>query len=93
MTKVTIEMNKEDEQLLSNLLWLSYQQPVIKVAKYYNRRMGRFGDICSDIQNFLYENFGYAVTEEKKCKLTGKNFEDWKKQMEIIRKTMEQQND
>ena len=75
--ELTIKMTKENLALFHNLLWLSYQTPVIKKSNYFDKKTGECGNICCDIQNFIYENIGWAVTTEKNCKLTGKNKEDW----------------
>lgn len=81
--KITIELTEENVSFFLNLLWLSYQKPVIKIANYIKRssldqNQAEFGNTASDIQNFIYENVGFAVTNEEDCKLTGKNLEEWK---------------
>lgn len=83
--KITIELTKENISFFLNLLWLSHQKPVIKIANYIkqsslNQKQAEFGNTASDIQNFIYENLGFAVSREEDCMLTGKNLEKWREQ-------------
>ena len=49
--------NEEIKVLFNNILWLSNQPVVIKKGNYFNKKTGDLGNICSEIQNFIYENF------------------------------------
>lgn len=79
--KIEIPLNDEVKHVFHQLLWLTYQKPVIKKANYIDIKTGECGNSCSDIQNFIYEYIGWCVTNEKNCLLTGKYKDDWCKLM------------
>ena len=84
-TEIIIPVNDDTKLFFHNLLWLSYQKPVIRKGNYFNRETMEDGNICSDIQDFIYEFVGWCVTDEKVCKLK-KYRKDWEKKIAEYKK-------
>lgn len=83
--EITIPLTEKNKELFVNLLWLSYQKPVIKKANYFNMEDLSEGNICSDIQDFIYDYLHWGVSKEEHCRLTGKRREDWENGIKIAR--------
>ena len=90
--KIVIPVNDDTKSFFHNLLWLSYQKPVLKKGNYFIKNTLELGNICSDIQDFIYEYLGWCVIEEKHCKLK-KHREEWEKAINEYRKLKEVQDD
>lgn len=80
-TEIIIPINDDTKSFFHNLLWLSYQKPVIREGNYFNRKTMEDGNICSDIQDFIYEFVGWYVADEKDCKLK-KYRKDWEQKLQ-----------
>ena len=83
--ELVIPLNDDTRALFHNLLWLSYQKPVLRKSNYFNKETGDCGNTCEDIQDFIYEYVGWAVTDEKYCHLK-KHRADWEKKMQEYKK-------
>ena len=58
MSKIEIDTDKI--QPLMNMLYLSNESKVYKLANYVktDKNQAEFGNICQDYQNYMYETFG-----------------------------------
>ncbi|MCM1497301.1 MAG: hypothetical protein NC124_02430 [Clostridium sp.] len=83
-----IEIDKDEIQPLINMLYLSSESKVIRLANYIKRdsldkNQAEFGNTCADYQNFMYEKFGIYLHNNM---LSDENRKDIDKIMDRKRK-------
>ena len=77
-----IEIDGDSIKPLINMLYLSNEPKVIKLANYIkkeslDKNQAEFGNTCSDYQNYIYETFGICLQKNLLSEKNKKDYNDF----------------
>lgn len=77
MSKIEIDTDKI--QPLVNMLYLSNEPKVYKLANYIktDKNQAEFGNACQDYQNYMYETFGIWLHNNHLSEINKKSVNDF----------------